>query len=294
MNRNIILSGTDRTDWIKTISEWKRVVALNANITIYICINNVDDIDELEPAHIVLLACFIQNIFDLGYGHCVLTSDNKDIEAFLTNDVNLTRYWGDDVKEHIDSETETIFNLWHISDSGKETYSNQVHEYLKRHFFKNIDLSTVKLSMLEIFYNIFDHADSCGNSFSYMKYDKETARLHVAVCDFGKGIAKSIRDCFKDVDSDELALQKAILSMVTTQSRSHNMGMGLANILAHIGEGDTLRIVSNRAILIRASERTRALPLEFNFPGTLIFYDISLKNFEVDESYATFGLDFDL
>ncbi len=292
MEKEITFNGMDRYSWIKAISNWESEQISSSGSTVKININDITKTEELEPIHIVLLACFIQKIFDLGYEGCSLNCKHE-VKRYLIDDISLPQYWGTTKSSHIDSPTETIFNLWHVSDDQKEIYSDQTHQYLKRHFFKNRDLSTIKNSLLEIFYNIFDHADAKGNCFSLMKYDKDSTRLHVAVCDFGKGIAKSMRDCFVDIDCDQKALQEAVKSMITTRSQSHNMGMGLGNILDHIQDGDTLKIVSNRAILILAANQMKVMPLDAHFPGTLIFYDISLSNFEIDENYATFELDFD-
>lgn len=293
MKKIICFNGEDKTEWIKIVSYWQKELDDLTGIKVTIRIDNFNTVEELLPVHIVLLAGLIQRIYDCRCQECFLSCNNVQVRDFLINDLRLPAYWGTNKKAFIDSGTDTIFNLWHATDQEKEFYSRSVPEYLKRKFFKNKDLSAVQTSIMEIYQNVFDHADAQGNSFSYMKYDKMTTRLYVAVCDFGKGIARSIRDFFEDVENDVEALQKAIEPLITTQSRTHNKGWGLSNIVGHIQDGDNLRIVSNNAILILSAGQIKSYLLDVEFMGTLIFYDVSLNNFEDEEIIDNFELDFD-
>lgn len=94
----------------------------------------------------------------------------------------------------MDAMDGNIFNLWRIVESQKDLYAKNVELYFQNNFFRGKDLSAVSLSMVEAFYNVFDHAMAGGNAFSFIKYEKDKGKLLVAICDFGIGIAKSVRD----------------------------------------------------------------------------------------------------
>lgn len=173
-----------------------------------------------------------------------------------------------------------------------EFYAHDIVKYLKNRFFNNKDLSAIKQALLEVFYNIFDHADAQNNAFSFMKYDKREQVLYVAVCDFGRGIADSIRGVFCDIKNDKDALLKATEDRVTIQSKAHNRGMGLGEIIHQIQEGGSLRILSNAAFLVYKDGCIEIFDAEFNFGGTLIYYNIPLSNFEDIEEIDNFDLNF--
>lgn len=61
----------------------------------------------------------------------------------------------------------------------------------------------------ELYFNIFDHAEANGVSFSYIHCDDEDV-IHIAICDFGKGIASTMRRAFPDIKDDAEALAKAL------------------------------------------------------------------------------------
>jgi anti-sigma regulatory factor (Ser/Thr protein kinase) len=165
-----------------------------------------------------------------------------------------------------------------------------VGEYLKQNFFKNKDLTVVKESLVEIFYNIFDHANANGNAFSFIQYHHEKEKLNVAVCDFGIGIAKSIRNYFPEITNDGDAIAKAIEDNVTVQSQPHNRGIGLGNIINAISENDALRIFSNQGMLYATGEHKKTFSSAYNFAGTLIYYEMSLSHFPDLEINSIFEL----
>ncbi|OAV63836.1 hypothetical protein Barb6XT_03030 [Bacteroidales bacterium Barb6XT] len=70
----------------------------------------------------------------------------------------------------------------------------------------------------------------------------------------------------------------------TTQSQQHNKGMGLGNIRSTCTEKDALCIVSNGGFLhVTRDEIKNYKLMDFQFNGTLIYYDLSLAHFEDDE-----------
>ena len=86
----------------------------------------------------------------------------------------------------MDSESDNIFNLWRIVENQKDAYAIEVEQYFKKNFFRGKDLSIISLSIVEAFYNVFDHADANGNAFSFIKYEGQDEVLRVAFVISGK------------------------------------------------------------------------------------------------------------
>ena len=142
--------------------------------------------------------------------------------------------------------------------------------------------------MIEAYYNVFDHADANGNAFSLIKYDDDDERLHVAICDFGKGIAKSVRDFTPDITNDRDALLKSIETDFTVGSKSHNKGKGLDNILSC---SSVVRIFCNNALLLKTDAGgVSTFDVNFHFGGTLIYLEIDLSLTEDEEILEEFDL----
>ncbi len=74
----------------------------------------------------------------------------------------------------------------------------------------------------------------------------------------------------------------------TTHSRSHNAGFGLGNIRLACTKRDALRIISNNGFLFADREKIESEATDFNFKGTLIYYELSLDHFEDEEIIANF------
>lgn len=122
-----------------------------------------------------------------------------------------------------------------------------------------------------------------------LSFDEDTEVLNVAVCDFGIGIATSVRNYDKSINDDKKALMQAIETNFTVQSSEHNAGMGLYNIKSVCTEDDTLWIISNAAALGITNTNQRAIDLDFNFQGCLLTYSVSLSHFEDEETLEDFN-----
>ena len=276
----IYFSSPNRIEWIQTVSKSARLTDME------IIIRLSDEIwpDDLYPFHIVSLACMIQSSKERGSS---VSIRNNRIGRYIYNELNFGHYFKDDAG-YIPASQETIFNLWRIKQDQMDTFGFLVTNYFRQSFFKEKDLSGVKLSLTEAFYNIFDHADAKGNAFSMLKYDDRLKRLNVAVCDFGCGIPQNVRKIVK-VESDKEALGYAIKELWTTQSTTHNRGMGLSNIRNSCTEKDFFGIVSGRGVLVANKYGEKKFDLDDCFPGTLIYYDLTLSNFEDEEIIDSFA-----
>lgn len=94
------------------------------------------------------------------------------------------------------------------------------------------------------------------------------------VCDFGRGIAESVRTKLPEIKDDAQALKKAMEPRFTIGSTPHNAGLGLENLRNYCTEPDSLWIISNDAALMTSGNIERAVKLKYPFKGTLIMYTL--------------------
>ncbi len=275
----------DKLSWLRNISNYS-FVDYEQGSELIMLFHKIQDIESLTPIHIVTLACFIDNLDRKGVK--VKIKKDNEVASFLCNEVKLSEYWAGG-KNYVPASRDSIFNLWRIIDNQKEVYSRLIHDYLKKEFFHNKDLGAVKNSIDEVCYNIFDHADAKDNAFSFVKFDITTEKLFVAVCDFGIGIATSVKNA-TSITCDCEAVRKAMEYKFTVGSQKHNQGMGLGNILETCFGGDEMCIVSNKAMLNANTDEIKVNKIDFYFPGTLIFYELSLSHFEDEEIIDNFEL----
>lgn len=288
MEHTILFPNDRKETWLGLIAE-SRSLPIASNDNVIIDCSNINNVEKIEPLHVVSLACFIEEVIKKR-ARPYLAGRYTTVGAYIFGTLRFAEYFsGVTRKNHI--HLGDRFLLWRIQESEKEAYSRSIHDYLRSHYFQNKDLSAVKNSIDEALYNIFDHAEANGNAFSFIEYNEKKGRLRVAVCDFGVGIAKRIRGAYPEIPHDALAIEHALGFGVTTKSQVHNQGMGLGNIRATCTEDDYLRIFSNKGMIIAQRDTLRHFLAEgFCFDGTLIYYDLSLKHFEDEEIFGTFEL----
>lgn len=241
---------------------------------------------EIRPEHIAPLACMIEDFSRCGIK--VSLNRKSEVGNALWEKYRLRMYWAGG-QNYAESDDDKVLNLQRIVDSEKELYGRRVSDFLKTRYFQNKDMTTVNNSITEALYNIFDHAEAEGNAFSMVTFEEEKSELHVAVCDFGKGIARTVKDYLGIKMTDGEALLKAMEYRFTIGSFSHNGGLGLGNILASCTEKDYMWIVSNGAIVAANANNKKVIPLEKEFKGTLIFYSMSLSHLEDEEMISDFN-----
>ena len=284
-NVDLYFKSADSMCWLKNIAKYAMFSYDHGSVAI-MHFNEIESIEDLTPVHIVTLACLIETL-DRKNILVRIKKDNPGAE-FLHSELHFREYWAGK-KNYVQTNRDNIFNLWRIIDNQKETYSRLIHDYLKKEFFHNKDLGAVKNSIDEVCYNIFDHANAEDNAFSFVKFISQREKLFVAVCDFGIGIAASVKQV-TPIDDDCSALRKAMEYKFTVGSQIHNQGMGLGNILETCFGGDELCIVSNGAMLKANTSEINVENIDFFFPGTLIFYELSLSHFENEEIIDNFEL----
>lgn len=289
MDRHIIeFTSFNRRAWLKQISNiYLEFAGDKPSVQICFSFSRVLGKDNMKPLHVVTFACLIHYL--LSKGHKVSqTKENADLFDYVFNELNFAAYWSGG-KNHVEAvSSQNIFNLWRIIESEKDLYAKQVEEYFKRNYFADKDLSAISISLVEAFYNVFDHADAKGNAFSIIYYDEPAHILSYAVADFGMGIPTSVRR-FKAMPGNDSDLIKwAIKDNSTVHSTSRNKGFGMGNILSAAA---TARIFSEHGLLVKEEDEMHTYQIdEFSFPGTLIYLEIDLGTFEEEEILDTFTI----
>ncbi len=283
---SLIFNSTNKDLWLSKIMEYKTCVH-DGNCDVVILTFPDIDVKDLSPVHIVTLACLIEYIS--RYDVNIKVDRKTAVGDYLYQTLKFREYWAGG-QDHSHIEDENILNLWRLKEEQKEIYGNEVANYLKNKFQSDKDLSSVKVSITEAFYNVCDHAYANKNAFSFIQFDPDKQILQIAVCDFGIGIGNSVRTVLPQA-TDEEALKKAIEPRFTVKSKKHNSGMGLDSIRGSSTEDQNMLILSNRAFLMTKGDSVRTKKLDFEFRGTLVYYKINLNHYEVAETLDT--LDFD-
>ena len=243
------------------------------------------DVEDMLPEHITSLACLVEFLYRRG----VLVALDRDTSCgeFLFSDLHLREYWGHR-QDFFPARNETTLNLWHVRSVQAEEHARRITNYLRIATGQNKDLSAVTTSLYEAYYNIADHSKADENAFSMISYDKETQVLNVAICDFGVGVASTVKQFDASVKDDQRALKKAVEVNFTVQSTTHNAGMGLDTIRCVCTEDDAVWLISNSAALRMTNSSLRTTDLGFEFKGCLLAYSVTLSHFENEEMLEDF------
>ena len=242
-------------------------------------------IQSVEPLHLVTLACLIQSLTDKGY-KVFIDNSNPELYHYILDELNFSEYW-EGGKNHVETKSlDDIFNLWRIIKDEKDLYASRVSDYFKRTEFNNKDLSALTVSLVEAFYNVFDHAKAENNAFLLLRYEAEKKVLQIGISDFGIGISNSVRNYNKEIQSDIEAIKWAIQDFKTIRSTAHNKGLGMSNIIA---AATITQILSGNGLLTVFENGIQETQINFNFPGTLICMEVDLTTFDEIEILDSFN-----
>lgn len=153
---SLIFNSTNKDFWLSKIMEYKKCVYELDCEGVVLTFPNIE-VKDLSPVHIVTLACLIEHIsrFDVN-----IKVDRKTaVGDYLYLTLKFKEYWAGG-QDHSHIEDENILNLWRLKEEQKELYGDEVAKYLKSKFKSDKDLSAVKLSITEAFYNVCDHANA--------------------------------------------------------------------------------------------------------------------------------------
>lgn len=275
--RVVTLSSSDRLSWLSGICDGRDMIEQNGVNRLLVNIDDGITRDKLRPEHITSLACLIESCARKG---CLVQMEtSKEIKDYLENELKISRYWNLH-ESYVKPGNEDILNLWKIDSNGMEMHAKRISEYFRTTRFQAKDLTPLEGSLTEAYYNVIDHSLCEGIAFSMVEYDRSINKVFISVCDFGRGIAESVRTVLPEITDDVQAIMKAMEPRFTIGSTKHNAGLGLGNIRDYCTDPDSLWIISNDAALVTSGDNERYVRLKKHFKGTLIMYSISLEHLE--------------
>lgn len=275
--RVVTLSSSDRLSWLSGICDGRDMIEQNGVNRLLVNIDDGITRDKLRPEHITSLACLIESCARKG---CLVQMEtSKEIKDYLENELKISRYWNLH-ESYVKPSNEDILNLWKIDPNGMEMHAKRISEYFRTTRFQAKDLTPLEGSLTEAYYNVIDHSLCEGIAFSMVEYDRSINKVFISVCDFGRGIAESVRTVLPEITDDVQAIMKAMEPRFTIRSTKHNAGLGLGNLRDYCTDPDSLWIISNDAALVTSGDNERYVRLKKHFKGTLIMYSISLEHLE--------------
>lgn len=275
--RVVTLSSSDRLSWLSGICDGRDMIEQNGVNRLLVNIDDGITRDKLRPEHITSLACLIESCARKG---CLVQMEtSKEIKDYLENELKISRYWNLH-ESYVKPGNEDILNLWKIDPNGMEMHAKRISEYFRTTRFQAKDLTPLEGSLTEAYYNVIDHSLCEGIAFSMVEYDRSINKVFISVCDFGRGIAESVRTVLPEITDDVQAIMKAMEPRFTIGSTKHNAGLGLGNLRDYCTDPDSLWIISNDAALVTSGDNERYVRLKKHFKGTLIMYSISLEHLE--------------
>lgn len=275
--RAVTLSSSDRLSWLSGICDGRDMIEQNGVNRLLVNIDDGITRDKLRPEHITSLACLIESCARKG---CLVQMEtSKEIKDYLENELKISRYWNFH-ESYVKPGNEDILNLWKIDPNGMEMHAKRISEYFRTTRFQAKDLTPLEGSLTEAYYNVIDHSLCEGIAFSMVEYDRSINKVFISVCDFGRGIAESVRTVLPEITDDVQAIMKAMEPRFTIRSTKHNAGLGLGNLRDYCTDPDSLWIISNDAALVTSGDNERYVRLKKHFKGTLIMYSISLEHLE--------------
>jgi len=239
----------------------------------------------LENYHIVTLACLLDYAKRMGVD-VYLNIVDEELEKYIFGDMRLKMYLTLEQNIQYSTPEKQPFNIWRIEEQFTTNYAIALTMFFKNNYFVGKDISGLNNCIVELFQNVIDHSCSNGTAFVAISYDKAERQISIAICDFGVGIPYTLR---KQYNTDCEALSKCLLRGVSANTNKHNFGYGMENVVSTMGEKDILKIVSNRALLLKTKEREITSPLKFDFKGTLIYFTIPTDSFETEEIIDQFA-----
>ncbi|MFH0991294.1 MAG: hypothetical protein V1799_14905 [bacterium] len=241
------------------------------------------DLQFIQTFQIVSLACLIEEYSQAGIP--IRFIRNNSLADEYLRYIHFFDYWtqGFDRNAFTRSGKNTTLALWKIDQSRITTYADESQKYFENLFFIGKDLSSLHIALMEVFNNIYDHAQSAIEGFALTQYYPKTQRMNIAICDFGVGIPTKINTIWAKQSrkpmSDQDALRAAFFNRLSTQTTPQNRGFGLSNLLGNIRniKGD-LSVYSNRAMIHFINSNVNYRGLTAYLQGTLVRFSFDPNN----------------
>ncbi len=243
----------------------------------------------IEPFHIVLLACLIEEYFQNGVVITFRIGDNHALNEYLAN-IQFWGYWNPGVDRSSFRQTSKITNLclWKFVPTRLSPYVDYAKRYFEDNYLKDKSFDPLYICLAELFNNIVDHSKSPVSGFTTSQFYPRLNKLRIAVCDFGTGIPTAVNTFLSAANKSQIqesaALEWAFQKGFSTKSTPQNRGFGLDNLWAIVKScNGTLRVVSNAAMMISDVEGTKFFALKHCFIGSHFEVVLDTSTFEERE-----------
>lgn len=282
LEETVVIKSDSYNSFLELINKCRKLPAGITRLNIDLC-----KISFIKPYHVVILACIIEN-FEISSRRIkiAIVNPRRNVHKYLTN-IRFYEYWnpGFDRKIHTQVKIDTTLCLWQISREMISQYVDYARDYYQKHYFKGKDLYCLYVNLSETFNNIFDHAESPIKGYVITQFYPIWNKLIISVCDFGVGIPTKINQFRykngKEILDDIEAIKIAIEKNFTTQSTSHNKGVGLNTVItATQSMKGVIKIISNNGFLwydFGNNPKNRTLNIQEGFPGTLMIIELNTE-----------------
>ncbi len=279
-------------DAISTIKEVEAARNLNVG-----CMHLVLDFNKvifLKTGRFVIIACLIEHFHQLNERVRITARNVSDRLLNYIKNIRLDEYWGDGFKRthYTKTKIDTALCLWQISIEMIDAYASYAQDFFENNY-THLSLDPLAIAHKEVFNNIFDHSKSPIDGYVLTQRFPSRQVIETAICDFGVGIPTTINNYWMRTKGRELternALAKALERSMTVESKKHNRGFGLDNLINQVNnQCGELNIISNSVwynINMDGSKHFYDLPVSFQ--GTIIVVRIDENKLPIDEDYIS-------
>ena len=265
-----------------------RDAALNENYTSLIV--DFCNCKKILPEHLVSVACIVE-LFHLRKCEIFFVSKDPEVSKFI-EDIRLLEYWNEGFNRNKFTKVrvKNTLCLWNINSEMIDSYVDNSQKYFEGIFNNEIDFTALYTTLSEAFNNIFDHANSPVQGYTFTQYFPKKKLLEIAVCDLGIGIPNKLNEWILSTGkrakpySDGNAIRLATFRKISSKSKPHNKGFGLNNLYNAVQSlNGELNIIYNNGYFRYKDGDVMYNFLNINFSGTFIIVKLNVDNFPSKE-----------
>jgi len=294
MDKSLRLLSSTKSQWYKFINTNRPGPDIPDTLII-----DLSDCNFLEPIHIVMISCLIEEYYQLGSKIEFQTGNRLEVNEYLRG-INFFDYWTDGFNRNTYTPTFKATNLalWKLDGSMISEYVIRAQKYFEQNYMQGKSVEPLNIALAEIFNNILDHSQSSVTGYCLSQYYPNSQKMKIAVCDFGKGIPIVVNDYLASFGNaplkHDLAIIKSLEKTFSSKSAPHNKGLGLDTIkeivLSCSGE---LRIISNYGYYHLGPSGPNHYLLKSTFEGTLLEIILDTNTFGAkDEDFRIEDFEF--
>ncbi|HOY13625.1 MAG TPA: GHKL domain-containing protein [Saprospiraceae bacterium] len=250
---------------------------------------NLKNCSFLEPFHVVSLACLIEEFILLEIPIEFVEGENLELLEYLTG-INFFLFWNlKDRGSFLQNSKASNMPLWKINPTMITQYIVQVQNYYEQNHLKSFSVEPLYHTLAETFNNILDHSKSKIFGYCITQYYPNKNKLKIAVCDFGKGISKTVNDFLLDASGnalpDHIAISKAFELGFSSKSNTRNKGFGLDTIKVIVESSNgLLRVIANKGCFTYINGKYADYNIRGCFNGTILEIVLDTTTFEEKDS----------